>query len=343
MGIRTVFTDHSLFGFEDAASILTNKLLAATLKNVDAVICVSHTGRENTVLRGQLFEKEKEDPTKLVVRQNIYVIPNAIIAQQFKPCPSEPSETITIVVLSRLAYRKGIDLLVATAPRICATFPNVRFVVGGDGPKLIDLLQMREKYLLQDRIELLGAVRHTDVLSVLSRGSIFMNTSLTESFGIAILEAACTGLYVVSTRVGGVPEILPQDMISFAEPDADDVFRAISEAIMIIAAGKHDPEKAHERVKTFYDWHQVATRTERVYSKVMHSRQMELMERIERTMDLGPFAGPIYTIILLVDCVFFLALEWFYPREDLDYVEHHWNGDVLAEFIPVSAGRDVNE
>jgi phosphatidylinositol glycan class A protein len=44
MGVRTVFTDHSLFGFEDAASILTNKLLVATLKNVDAVICVSHTG-----------------------------------------------------------------------------------------------------------------------------------------------------------------------------------------------------------------------------------------------------------------------------------------------------------
>lgn len=44
MGIRTVFTDHSLFGFEDAASILTNKLLVAALKSVDAVICVSHTG-----------------------------------------------------------------------------------------------------------------------------------------------------------------------------------------------------------------------------------------------------------------------------------------------------------
>jgi phosphatidylinositol N-acetylglucosaminyltransferase subunit A len=44
LGVRTVFTDHSLFGFEDAASILTNKLLEATLKNVDAVISVSHTG-----------------------------------------------------------------------------------------------------------------------------------------------------------------------------------------------------------------------------------------------------------------------------------------------------------
>lgn len=43
MGIRTVFTDHSLFGFADAASILTNKLLKFTLSDVDHVICVSNT------------------------------------------------------------------------------------------------------------------------------------------------------------------------------------------------------------------------------------------------------------------------------------------------------------
>jgi phosphatidylinositol glycan class A protein len=41
---RTVFTDHSLFGFDNAAAILTNKLLACTLVHVDAAICVSHTG-----------------------------------------------------------------------------------------------------------------------------------------------------------------------------------------------------------------------------------------------------------------------------------------------------------
>ncbi|TFK41447.1 glycosyltransferase family 4 protein [Crucibulum laeve] len=333
MGIRTVFTDHSLFGFDDAASILTNKLMVGTLKNVDAVICVSHTGRENTVLRGELFEKDEEDPSRVIVRDSIYVIPNALVAEQFTPCPLQPSETITIVVLSRLVYRKGIDLLVATAPRICALFPEVKFVVGGDGPKLIDLLQMREKHLLQDRIELLGPIRHNDVLSVLSRGSIFVNTSLTESFGIAILEAACAGLYVVSTRVGGVPEILPEDMISFAEPEEDDVVRAISEAIQIVAAGKHDPIKAHERVRNFYDWKQVATRTEKVYDAVMKSRQIELWERIQRTMDLGPFAGLIYTVILIVDCIFFMFLEWYMPREDLDFVTHHWDKDIFARLV----------
>ncbi|KAJ7931266.1 glycosyltransferase family 4 protein [Mycena leptocephala] len=341
LGVRTVFTDHSLFGFDDAASILTNKLLAGTLKNVDAVICVSHTGRENTVLRGELLEKSDTDPDAISVRKSVYVIPNTLVPERFQPSPPKPSETITIVFLSRFAYRKGIDLLVATAPRICAAFPNVRFLVGGDGPKLIDLLRMREKYLLQDRIELLGPVRPTDARSVLVQGSIFMNTSLTESFGIAILEAACAGLYVVSTRVGGVPEILPKDMISFANPDEDDVCRAVGEAIQIVLEGKHDPILAHERIKTFYDWDQVTVRTEAVYDAVLRSPQMELWERIQRTMQLGLFAGPIYTIILIVDCLFFLLLEWWMPREDMDFVQAHWNQDLFAE-LAQKTSRGVN-
>lgn len=93
-----------------------------------------------------MFEKS-EDSSALVVRPNVYVIPNALVAEQFTPA-TEPvsSETsryfhvvvkgttnfssVYIVVLSRLAYRKGIDLLVATAPRICSAFPNVNFIVG---------------------------------------------------------------------------------------------------------------------------------------------------------------------------------------------------------------------
>ncbi|KAH7882328.1 glycosyltransferase family 4 protein [Phlebopus sp. FC_14] len=342
-GVRTVFTDHSLFGFEDAASILTNKLLAAALKNVDAVICVSHTGRENTVLRGQLFEPSEDDPSVSVVRSSVYTIPNALVAEQFTPLPEPLSlDTINIVVLSRLAYRKGIDLLVAAAPRICAAFPNVNFIVGGDGPKLNDLLQVRERYLLQDRIELLGPIRHRDVRDVLVRGSIFLNTSLTESFGIAILEAACTGLYVVSTRVGGVPEILPENMISFANPDEDDVIRAISEAIRIVSKGQHDPLEAHEQVKGFYDWIQVAERTEKVYGNVIRSELNDFWTRMQRTMQLGPFAGFIYTIILIVDSLFFLFLEWWMPREDMDFVHSHWRPEVFTEFAQ-TVTRDRRE
>lgn len=142
-------------------------------------------------------------------------------------------------------------------------------------------------------------------MQVLRQGSIFLNTSLTEAFGIAILEAACAGLYVVSTRVGGVSEILPEDMISFSAPTADgiyltsfetfmanrdlDVFRAMSEAIAHIARGEHDPHRAHQRIRGFYDWGRVAERTEVVYRGVLATPPYPLWTRIQRCAVVHPF------------------------------------------------------
>lgn len=54
LALQVVFTDHSLFGFADASSIATNKLIKAVLADVQHVICVSHTSKENTVLRACL-------------------------------------------------------------------------------------------------------------------------------------------------------------------------------------------------------------------------------------------------------------------------------------------------
>jgi phosphatidylinositol glycan class A protein len=65
--IKTVFTDHSLFGFADASSILTNKILEYSIANCDHVICVSNTCRENTFLRANIKDAGL-----------VSVIPNAI-------------------------------------------------------------------------------------------------------------------------------------------------------------------------------------------------------------------------------------------------------------------------
>ena len=55
------------------------------------------------------------------------------------------------------------------------------------------------------------------------RGHIFLNTSLTEAFCIAIVEAASCGLLVVSTDVGGVTEVLPLDMIFLSKPNPKEI------------------------------------------------------------------------------------------------------------------------
>jgi phosphatidylinositol glycan class A protein len=80
---------------------------------------------------------------------------------------------------------------------------------------------MREQHVLQDRVTLLGPVPHSQIRDVLVQGHLFLNTSLTEAFCIAIVEAASTGLLVVSTEVGGVPEVLPPHLIMFAKPHVD--------------------------------------------------------------------------------------------------------------------------
>ena len=92
MGYKVVYTDHSLFGFSDAACININKVLKFVLSGIDAGICVSHTNKENLVLRASL------NPYAL------HVIPNAVDTKRFTPDPSarRPLNTINIVIMSRL-------------------------------------------------------------------------------------------------------------------------------------------------------------------------------------------------------------------------------------------------
>lgn len=69
---------------------------------------------------------------------------------------------------------------------------QVNFIIGGDGPKRSILEEVRDE-VGDHRLCLLGAVPHGRVHSVLVQGHIFLNTSLTEAFCIAICEAVCSG------------------------------------------------------------------------------------------------------------------------------------------------------
>ncbi|OAY71225.1 Phosphatidylinositol N-acetylglucosaminyltransferase subunit A [Ananas comosus] len=318
MGYKTVFTDHSLYGFADVGSIHMNKVLQFTLADIDQAICVSHTSKENTVLRSGI------PPEK------VFVVPNAVDTAMFTPSPNRLScDEIVIVVISRLVYRKGADLLVEVIPEVCRLFPNVRFIVGGDGPKRVRLEEMREKYSLQDRVEMLGAVQHAHVRSVLISGHIFLNSSLTEAFCIAILEAASCGLLTVSTRVGGVPEackfgkfylsrVLPDDMIVLAEPAPSDMVRAVKKAIDMLPY--IDPHAMHLRMKSLYSWHDVARRTEIVYDHALHSSNKNLLERLPRYLRCGAWAGKLFCLVMLVNFLLWRFLELWQPVESIEEV-----------------------
>lgn len=77
---QTIFTDHSLFGFADTSAVITNKFIQISLADCNHCICVSHTGKENTVLRANVNE------------QRVSVIPNAVDTFSFTPEPWKRSK-----------------------------------------------------------------------------------------------------------------------------------------------------------------------------------------------------------------------------------------------------------
>ena len=330
MGYKCVFTDHSLFGFSDTSAIHMNKLLVLTLSDCNHVVCVSHTSKENTVLRSG------------APPQRVSVVPNAVDAARFTPDVSMRCQNgrVVVAVTARLAYRKGVHLLAGVIPAACAAFPEVDFLVAGDGPMRPHLEQMTRKHGLTARVTLLGNVPHERVVDVLRRAHVFLNCSLTESFCIAILEAACCGCLVVATGVGGVPEVLPPDLLFLAEPEPEALVAALSEAIAALpgmerpasASGKRDahelganprlsrgvpgslaeaalsPAAIHARVREMYSWDDVAARLETGYEHAHRTRDT-MNGRMARLRTCGVFAGWLFCAVAAVDYLYWRWLE----------------------------------
>ncbi|KAF2904665.1 hypothetical protein ILUMI_01507 [Ignelater luminosus] len=305
MGLKTVFTDHSLFGFADASAVITNKLLEISLSGCNHCICVSHTGKENTVLRAR------------VDRQRVSVIPNAVDTYTFSPAPQLRSQTgITIVIVSRLVYRKGVDLLAQIISDISPKYPEVNFLIAGDGPKRWLLEEVRERQGLQHRVTLLGTVEHTEVKNVLNKGHIFLNTSLTEAYCMAIVEAAACGLLVVSTKVGGIPEVLPNELIYLTEPTVPALMKGLETAISDLKSGKNVcPYECNSRIRQLYNWANVTARTEIVYDAISVEKTRTLEEQLSSYLLSGvwPF------LVVVTFCHLFLQfLDIIVPRRNID-------------------------
>ena len=157
MGLKTVITDHSLFNFSDPENIILHKLGKTLLSELDGAICVSQVNKANLLLRYSINPND------------VHVIGNAVNTADFVPDPNlrHPKDTINIVILSRLSYRKGIDLVANVIPRICEKYPKAYFIIGGDGIKMPLLMSIRDKHGLHERMELLGSVPHRHVRDVL--------------------------------------------------------------------------------------------------------------------------------------------------------------------------------
>jgi glycosyltransferase involved in cell wall biosynthesis len=133
------------------------------------------------------------------------VIYPAYNVQRYEGSRSEKARNSQVIgIVARLsAEKRHIDLLCAM-PLILEEVPDARLRVIGDGPLRIELKAKAAAIGIRDKVEFVGYVENSFV--ELNKLSVFVLPSRSEGFPISILEAMASGLPVVATQVGGIPE-----------------------------------------------------------------------------------------------------------------------------------------
>jgi phosphatidylinositol glycan class A protein len=204
---------------------------------------------------------------------------------------------------------------------MCKKYNNVNFLIAGDGPKRGLLEEIRERQGLHDRVTLLGSLEHSEVRDVLIQGHIFLNTSLTEAYCMAIVEAVSCGLQVVSTKVGGIPEVLPEDLIYLTEPNVPALIKGLETAIDDLKNTKVlCPYECNLRIRNYYNWENVSKRTEIVYQKVIQERGKTLQQQLWSYKSTG-----VWPFLLVVSLCYLMLLfyEFKIPRDYIDIAKDY--------------------
>ncbi|MCI4626988.1 MAG: glycosyltransferase family 4 protein [Candidatus Magnetoovum sp. WYHC-5] len=144
------------------------------------------------------------------------VLYNAVDTELF--CPTAPdaqlrrslgiTDEVVLVSACRLVGWKGIQIAIMAMAKISKTH-RVKYLVIGEGEYMAELKRLTMKEGLESHVLFLGKVLNTELPSYYNISDIAVYPSLAdETFGIAIAEAMACGLAVVSTAVGGIPEVI---------------------------------------------------------------------------------------------------------------------------------------
>ncbi|HEY0306151.1 MAG TPA: N-acetyl-alpha-D-glucosaminyl L-malate synthase BshA [Longimicrobiales bacterium] len=219
-------TDITLIGQDPSYQSIT----AFSIQKSDGLTAVSEYLRREAV---EHFD---------VAPERIQVIPNFVDLNEYKrdvhPCHrarlSETGEKI-VMHISNFRPVKRVDDAVRVFARINRQLP-ARLVLIGDGPERGRVQQTAEDEGVADRVLFLG--KQESVAEILSCADLFLLPSATESFGLVALEAMSCGVPVVATRVGGLPEVVPDGEAGFLA-DIGDVETMAEQSVRLLK----DPEQ----------------------------------------------------------------------------------------------------
>jgi glycosyltransferase involved in cell wall biosynthesis len=179
----------------------------------------------------------------------------------------------TVLFLSRIDPKKGLDLLIPAIARVAAARPATRLIIAGpdNNGYLRQVQRLVAQHRLQDRVTYPGMLLGDEKLRALRRADVFVLPSYSENFGIVVLEAmACSKPVVITNRVNIFREVVNSGsgLATPCDPEA------IAKAILFVL---DSPEQAREMgrrgrslVEETFTWSSAAQRMLEQYARLVN-------------------------------------------------------------------------
>ena len=209
--------------------------------------------------------------------KNIVIVPNGVNVERFSSVRKDTTYRLDdpiILYVGRLAYRKGLHVLIHAIPFILKEFPNARLLIAGKGYMDHFLRILIKSLHVEENVKLLGFIRDEKLPELYSLSSLFVLPSLyCESFGITLLEAMASGKPVVASNVGGIPEIVKNGVTGLLSRRGDP--KDLADKIINVLSNQDLSQNlsfnAKNLVNKRFSWPIIAKNMEELYEKTLNN------------------------------------------------------------------------
>ncbi|OJI07256.1 MAG: hypothetical protein COX02_01725 [Candidatus Vogelbacteria bacterium CG22_combo_CG10-13_8_21_14_all_37_9] len=188
-------------------------------------------------------------PGKIKVIYNAFEIDN----NQIKDLTIETDKKPIIFSVGRLVPWKGFATLISIVPRLLLKEPNLQLIIAGDGPDYQFLKEQIKQLNLGANVKLLGRLSQADLFKQLVEAKVFVLNSAYEGFSHQLLEVMALGVPIVTTIIGGNPELISSGENGLLVPydDKTALIEAIEQLLFDPVLNQKLVRGAKSRVVTF--------------------------------------------------------------------------------------------
>lgn len=240
-------------------------------RRVNAAYACGEATRE--VMRAKGFDKP------------MAIIPFGVDTEFFSPRPpvrTEAHRPLTIGYVGRMLPGKGLNILAGALGKLAN--PNWRLLAVGDGSERQSFEQQLREQGLLDRVEFRGAISYDAVPAIFQQlDMLVMPTQTTsrirEQFGRVLVEAMASGVPVIGSTSGAIPEVVEKAGLIFPEGDAQALAAAINQLLSSESLRAELRRAGRERVAQHYSWNRVADKTYEFYQRVLKGQRSPSLDR----------------------------------------------------------------